>query len=491
MGKVTGFMEFERDNNKEIEPLKRILNFDEFHILMSKKARSEQASRCMDCGIPFCQYGKPLNGMTAGCPLFNLIPEFNEHIYHNNYKQALDRLLKTNNFPEFTGKVCPAPCEASCTCGLNGDPVSIKENESVIIEEAFKEGYIKPYVVKNRLNYKIAVIGSGPSGLAVADTLNKRGYQVTVYEKNDRIGGLLMYGIPNMKLEKDIIYRRIDMMKEEGIEFICNYSVDTKRTANKLLKEYDRVVLACGANLPRDINVDNRDAKNIYFAVDYLSGVTKSLLNSNLEDKSFVSTKGKNVVIIGGGDTGNDCVGTAIRLGCKSVTQIEMMPAMPKERASNNPWPTWPRVHKVDYGQQESIAVFKEDPRIYETTVNKFIKNKKDELTGVEIIKVKFVNKDGKRSLEMIEESKKIIDADIVLIAAGFIGTKKEIVDSFGLELTNRNCVVADDNNKTTNDKIYVTGDMYSGQSLVVKAIASGRDVAKAIDTSFMGYTNI
>ena len=491
MGKITGFLEFERENDKEIKPLERIKNFDEFHIPMSKKARSEQAARCMDCGIPFCQYGKNLNGMVAGCPLNNLIPEFNEHLYHNNYRQALIRLLKTNNFPEFTGRVCPAPCEASCTCGLNGTPVSAKENENSIIEEAFKEGYIKPYVVKNRLDYKVAVIGSGPSGLAVADTLNKRGYNVTVYEKEDRIGGLLMYGIPNMKLEKDVIYRRIDMMKEEGVEFVCNFEVNNKRTANKLLKEYDRIVLACGANLPRDINAENRDAKNIYFAVDYLTGVTKSLLNSNLGDNKFVETKGKDVVIIGGGDTGNDCVGTAVRLGCNSVTQIEMMPKMPEERAANNPWPTWPRILKTDYGQKEAIAVFGHDPRIYETTVSKFIKNDKGELSGVEIVKVKFVNKDGRRSLEMLEETKKTIKADIVLIAAGFVGTKKEIVDSFGLKLTNRNCVVANEDFQTDNEKVYVTGDMLTGQSLVVKAIASGRAVAKAIDKSFMGYSNI
>jgi glutamate synthase (NADPH/NADH) small chain len=491
MGKLTGFLDYQREDNLEIEPLERIENFNEFHIPMSKKARSDQAARCMDCGIPFCQYGELINGMTAGCPLYNLIPEFNEHIFNNNYKEALNRLLKTNNFPEFTGRVCPAPCEASCTCGLNGKPVSAKENEFAIIEEAFEKGYIKPYVVKNRLDHKIAIVGSGPSGLATADTLNKRGYQVTVFEKEDRVGGLMMYGIPNMKLEKDIIHRRIDLMKEEGVKFVCNYPVETKEIADKLLNDFDRVVLACGANLPRDVIAENRDANNIYFAVDYLTRVTKSLLDSELKNLNFIETKDKDVVIIGGGDTGNDCVGTSIRLGCKSVTQIEMMPQSPVERAANNPWPTWPRILKVDYGQQEAIATFGIDPRIYETTVNKFIKNEKGDLTAVEIIQIKFVNKDGRRVIEKIEESKKTIKADIVLIAAGFVGTKKAVVDSFGLSLSPRNCVIANEDYKTSNEKVYVTGDMFTGQSLVVKAIHLGREVAKSIDISFMGYTNI
>ena len=491
MGKLMGFMEYEKASNQEIAPLVRIKNFSEFHIPLSLLKRQTQAARCMDCGIPYCQYGKNINNLSVGCTVNNLIPEFNEHLYRGNYPQALERLLKTINFPEFTGRVCPALCEASCTCGLNGQPVSIKDNELDIIETAFAKGLIKPYVVANRLPYKIAVIGSGPSGLTVADTLNKRGYQVTVLEKSDRIGGLLMYGIPNMKLEKNVILRRQKLMEQEGVIFKCKQNLTTKKEAKALLKQYDRIVLACGANLPRKIEVENSDAQNILFAVDYLSQVTKSLLDSDLKDGKFVDTKNKNVVIIGGGDTGNDCAGTAIRLGCKSVVQLEMMPALPKKRAADNPWPLWPRVLKVDYGQKEAIAKFKKDPRIYETTVNKFLKNDANQVVGVETVKVAFVTKDGKRRLEKVANSEQTLAADIVLIAAGFVGTQPEIVKLFNLELTARNNLATNDQAQTSNPKIYATGDMVTGQSLVVKAINHGRQVAKAIDSSFMGYSNI
>ena len=342
MGKPTGFMEYERKTSLSEEPKERIRHFNEFHEHLPLEQQQLQGARCMECGVPFCQYGQMIAGMASGCPLHNLVPEWNDLVYTGNWEQAYERLKKTNNFPEFTSRVCPALCEAACTCGLNGDPVSTKENEYAIIENAYEKGYAAPRPPRVRTGKKVAVIGSGPSGLAAADMLNKRGHSVTVYERHDRIGGLLMYGIPNMKLEKTIVERKIRVMEEEGVTFVTNADVGKDIKPAKLLKEYDRVILACGASNPRDINAPGRDAKGIYFAVDFLSANTKSLLDSNFADGKYVDTRDKNVVIIGGGDTGNDCVGTAIRHGCKSVTQIEMMPKSPDTRAENNPWPEWP-----------------------------------------------------------------------------------------------------------------------------------------------------
>lgn len=388
MGKATGFMEYDREVSPAVEPKNRIKNFNEFHAPLSEAKQRQQGARCMDCGVPFCQSGMMLKGMAAGCPLNNLIPEWNDLVYMGSWKQAYNRLHKTSSFPEFTSRVCPALCEAACTCGLNGSPVSVKENERAIIEKAYAQGWAAPQPPKIRTGKNVAVIGSGPSGLAAADQLNRRGHNVTVYERADRVGGLLMYGIPNMKLEKHIINRKIDVMKAEGVEFVTDADVGKDIKASKLMKEYDSVILACGAANPRDINVPGRDAKGIYFAVDFLKSTTKSLLDSNLEDGRFISAKDKNVVIIGGGDTGNDCVGTSIRHGCKSVVQLEMMPKLPDSRAENNPWPQWPRICKTDYGQEEAIAVFGKDPRLYQTTVKEFIKDKSGNLKKIKCVKL-------------------------------------------------------------------------------------------------------
>ena len=344
MGKPTGFMEYKREVPKDIAPKDRIRNFNEFHEHLSMEKQQLQGARCMECGVPFCQSGMTLRGMTSGCPLHNLVPEWNDLVYTGNWEQAYKRLVKTNNFPEFTSRVCPALCEAACTCGLNGEPVATRENEYAIIEYAYARGYGVPKPPKIRTGKTVAVVGSGPSGLAAADQLNKRGHSVTVFERSDRIGGLLMYGIPNMKLEKHIVERKVNVMEKEGVTFVTGADVGREVKAEKLLKDFDRVILACGASSPRDINVPGRDAKGIYFAVDFLKANTKSLLDSAFQDGNFVNTKEKNVVIIGGGDTGNDCVGTSIRHGCKSVTQIEMMPKAPDERAEDNPWPQWPKV---------------------------------------------------------------------------------------------------------------------------------------------------
>ena len=495
MGKPTGFMEYDRCEARSVEPKERIKNFDEFHIFLSKEKQREQAARCMDCGVPFCQSGMTVAGMTSGCPLHNLVPEWNDLLYTGNYQQAYNRLHKTNNFPEFTSRVCPALCEKACTCGHWGDPVSVRDNEHGIIETAYKEGYAGPHIPKVRTGKKVAIIGSGPSGLAAADQLNQRGHEVTVYERDDRVGGLLMYGIPNMKLEKQIIDRKINVMKEEGVKFItgCNVGVDVKSA--ELLKEYDRVILCCGAKHARDIKATGRDAEGIYFAVDYLSRNTKSLLDSNFKDNKFISAKGKNVVIIGGGDTGNDCVGTAIRHGCKSVIQLEMMPKLPDQRAENNPWPEWPRICKTDYGQEEAIAVFGHDPRIYQTTVKRFIPNAEGHLKAVETIKLQSVRdeKTGRMRMEEIPGSEQILEADLVLIAAGFLGAQSYVADAFGVNLNARTNVATEtpDSYQTNVEKVFTAGDMHRGQSLVVWAIREGREAARAVDEYLMHYSNL
>ena len=494
MGKPTGFMEYDRKVSVAEEPKNRVKHFNEFHTHLPMEEQRLQGARCMECGVPFCQAGMIICGMASGCPLHNLVPEWNDLVYTGNWEQAYKRLQKTNNFPEFTSRVCPALCEAACTCGMEGEPVSSKENEYAIIENAYEKGYARANPPKVRTGKKVAIIGSGPSGLAAADQLNKRGHSVTVYERHDRIGGLLMYGIPNMKLEKNIIDRKAAIMKEEGVSFLTNTDVGKDLKAKDLLEHYDKVVLTCGASNPRDINVPGRDAKGIYFAVDFLSQVTKSFLDSKFDDGKYVSTKGKNVVIIGGGDTGNDCVGSSIRLGAKSVTQIEMMPKAPDSRAENNPWPEWPKICKTDYGQEEAIALFGHDPRIYEATVKEFIKDKSGNLKAVKIVSVSWEkdSETGRMNMQEVAGSEKTIDAEIVLIAAGFLGSQKYITDAFKVETNQRSNVKTEEGAyKTSVENVFTAGDMHRGQSLVVWAIREGREVARAVDESLMGYTNL
>ena len=494
MGKPTGFLEYERKVSKDVSPKQRIKNFNEFHEHLPMDEQQLQGARCMDCGVPFCQSGMTLSGMTSGCPLHNLVPEWNDLVYTGNWQQAYNRLHKTNNFPEFTSRVCPALCEAACTCNLTGDPVATKENEYAIIENAYVQGYAAPKPPKVRTGKTVAVVGSGPSGLAVADQLNHRGHSVTVFERSDRIGGLLMYGIPNMKLEKNIIDRKIKVMEAEGVTFVTNTDIGRDKKADKLLKEYDRVVLACGSSNPRDISAPGRDAEGIYFAVDFLTRNTKSLLDSDFADKQYVDVGDKNVVIIGGGDTGNDCVGTSIRHGAKSVTQIEMMPKAPDTRAENNPWPEWPKLCKTDYGQEEAIAMYGHDPRIYESTVKEFLKDKSGKLKGVKIVRLTW-EKDGetgRMNMKEVPGSEQVLDAEIVLIAAGFLGSQKYVTDAFKVELDPRtNVKTAPGGFKTSVDNVFVAGDMHMGQSLVVKAIRQGRECAREVDESLMGYTNL
>lgn len=488
MGKSTGFLEYERQANPWQEPAQRLADFQEFRRDLEEAERKKQGARCMNCGVPFCQSGMMLAGMATGCPLHNLIPEWNDEIYLGNYRHALTRLLKTNNFPEFTGRVCPALCEAACTCGMNGDSVTVHDNELFIIENGFAKGYIQPHPPAVRTDKKIAVIGSGPAGLAVADQLNHRGHNVTVLERSDRPGGLLMYGIPNMKLDKAVVERRIALMQQEGVVFKTGVNVGITCSADEIKSQYDAVVLCCGARNPRDLTVEGRDAKGVHFAVDFLTANTKSLLDSGFADKQFIETKNKHVVIVGGGDTGNDCVGTALRHGCKSVVQLEIMPKPPTARTKQNPWPQFPKILKTDYGQQEAIARFGHDPRIYETTVKALHKNKTGALKAVETVQV--VMKNGK--LCQIAGSEQILPADVLIIAAGFLGCESYVPEAFGINTTPRTTLATKEGGYATNKPgVFAAGDVRRGQSLVVWAIAEGRACAKEVDEYLMGYTNM
>ena len=485
MGKPTGFLEYTRQGNPSEAPLARIRHYNEFHPRLGREERMRQGARCMECGVPFCQSGAVLNGMVSGCPLHNLVPEWNDLVYHGSFGHALERLLKTNNFPEFTGRVCPALCEAACTCGLHGEPVTVRDNELGIIEDAWERGLMKPRPPKNRTGKRIAVVGSGPSGLACADQLNSRGHSVTVFEREDRPGGLLMYGIPNMKLEKSIVQRRLELMAAQGVEFRTGVDVGRDISPEELRRDYDAVVLCCGAANPRDLDLPGREGEGVWFAVDFLKETTRALLDNGLQEGTYPSARGKHVVIVGGGDTGNDCVGTCIRHGCESVTQLEMMPKAPDSRGENNPWPEWPRVCKTDYGQEEAIAVFGSDPRIYETTVSRLIRDEGGALTAVETVRLGLDHKP-------LPGTEQTLPCELLLIAAGFLGPQDYVPEAFGLARTARsNVQTAEGGYDTGVAGVFAAGDMRRGQSLVVWAIQEGRAAARQVDEYLMGYTNL
>ena len=488
MGKPTGFLEYERKEGPNLPEMERLNSWKEFHKGLSKEEQRLQGARCMDCGTPFCQAKLMISGMVSGCPLANLIPEWNDLVFRDRWEEAFKRLLLTNNFPEFTGRVCPAPCESSCTAGLNGDPVAIKENERAIIETAFENGWMRVCIPPVRTGKKVAVIGSGPAGLAAADSLNQLGHSVTVFERFDRPGGLLMYGIPNMKMDKSVILRRITMMEQEGVTFQTNADVGHNVQAKKILEAFDAVVLACGASNPRDLQGEGRELEGIHFAVDYLRLNTKSLLDSDHQDGKYISAKDKHVIVIGGGDTGTDCVGTSLRQGCLSVHQIEIMSELPKSRAENNPWPQYRRVLKVDYGQEENIVVTGNDPRLYNRTVTRF-EGEDGRVRKVHTIGVEWVRDgNGRMNPHPIPQTERVFEAELVLLAMGFTGAQDYVAEAFGVERDPRgNVQAAYEDHHTSVEKVFAAGDVRRGQSLVVWGITEGRSVAKAVETYLMG----
>lgn len=495
MGKPTGFMEYQREIPSDLLPEERILHWKEFHRPFPESKRQAQGARCMDCGTPFCHTGKIFNGAASGCPIKNLIPEWNDLIFRGQWQQALERLLRTNNFPEFTGRVCPAPCEGSCTLGISDPPVTIKNNELAIIEKAFAEGWMVPEPPAIRTGKKVAIVGSGPAGLAAADMLNRAGHTVTVYERADRIGGLLVYGIPNMKLDKSVLERRVNFMTAEGINFVTGVEVGKDLPAEKLTAENDAVVLCGGATKPRDLPVEGRELQGVHFAMQFLTGNTRNLLGSTLEDKRMktISARGKDVIVIGGGDTGTDCVGTALRHGCRSVTQFEILDRPPLERQADNPWPEWPRVLKTDYGQEEAIAVYGQDPRIFDIQTVKFVGDADGKLKEVHTIQVEWVEgANGRKEPKVIPGSEKVYPAQLVLIAMGFLGPEDMLLEKLGIERDARSNVNAAYGAYTTNiPGVFSAGDMRRGQSLVVWAIHEGRGAAREVDCFLMGETQI
>lgn len=473
MGKATGFLELDRQVESYREVDVRINDYDEiFSGSHNLDLLQEQGSRCMDCGVPFCQ-------SSNGCPIDNLIPEWNDLVYKNEWQEALERLEKTNNFPEFTGRVCPAPCEGSCVLGLNNPAVTIKNIELAIVDKGFEEGWIKPKVVESRSGKNIAIVGSGPAGLAAADELNKMGHSVKVYERSDRIGGLLMYGIPNMKLGKDVVERRVQLLESEGIEFITNVDIGKDLTTKELKETCDAVIFATGATQARDLPAENRDAKGIYPAMDFLTSNTKSLLDSGQPDQSDLSAKGKNVIVIGGGDTGTDCIGTSLRQGAKSIINFELMSRPPEDRSDNNPWPEWPVIYRVDYGHEESSQVFGEDPRHYQLLTKAFIKDTDGNVKGIKTVNVDLI----KGKLTEIEGTEKTWDAELVLLSMGFLSPEHYLSDDSEIELDQRGNYLSEHGDyKTSKDGIFSAGDCRRGQSLVVWAINEGRGVASSVN---------
>jgi len=492
MGKVTGFLEYQREIPVDRPPGERIKDWNEFHLEMDEGHLKNQGARCMNCGVPFCHTGTLLSGMATGCPINNLIPDWNDMVYKGKWKEALQLLLKTNNFPEFTGRVCPAPCEGSCVLGINEPPVTIKNIENTIIERAFKEGWIKPQPPENRTGKKVAVVGSGPAGLSCADQLNKAGHSVTVFERDDRIGGLLMYGIPNMKLDKNkVVMRRVKVMEQEGIKFKTSVEVGKGLEASDLMNDFDAVVLCTGATKPRDLPVEGRHLKGIHFAMDFLRTNTKSLLDSDLQNGNYISAKDKHVIVIGGGDTGTDCVATSLRHGCASLNQLEILDKPPLERAVNNPWPEWPKVYFLDYGQEEAQARFGDDPRQYCSMTRKFTGDKYGKVKHIHLVTIKWAKDPQGRFMPMeIPGTEKIIPADLVLLAMGYLGPESSLLEALGVETDQRSNIKAPYGRFTTNvEKVFAAGDARRGQSLVVWAINEGRAAARECDKFLMGQS--
>jgi glutamate synthase (NADPH/NADH) small chain len=493
MGKPTGFIEYLRELPLDRSAIERIRDWNEFHYHMEEPKLREQAARCMDCGIPFCHTGTLISGMASGCPIHNLIPEWNDLVYRGLWKEALERLHKTNNFPDFTGRVCPAPCEGSCVLGINAPPVTIKNLECAIIDRGWEEGWVVPEPPEVRTGKKVAVVGSGPAGLCAAAQLNKAGHTVTVFERDDRVGGLLMYGIPNMKLDKEkVVLPRIQQMEAEGVKFVTNTEVGVNYPAEKLLTEFDAVVLCTGATKPRDLPIEGRDLKGIHFAMEFLTANTRSLLDRH-KNGNFISAEGKDVMVIGGGDTGTDCVGTSMRHGCRSLVQLEILPCPPLERAKDNPWPEWPKIYRLDYGQEEAAAKFGADPRVYLTTAKKFIANDQGQVKEVLTVQIQWErNEKGQFVPKEVPGTEQVRPVQLVLLAMGFLGPEQPLLDALSIERDPRTNIKADYEKYSTSLKgVFAAGDCRRGQSLIVWAFNEGRGAARECDRYLMGHTSL
>ncbi len=485
MGKPTGFMEYRRKPVPYRDVQERVVDFAEIYTPPDDAALRRQAARCMDCGVPFCQSDE-------GCPVDNLIPEWNDLVYQGRWREALDRLHKTNNFPEFTGRACPAPCEGACVLGITDPAVTIKNIENAIIDRGFAEGWVSHRPPVKRSGKTVAIVGSGPAGLAAADQLNKAGHQVTVYERADRIGGLLMYGIPNMKLDKALVDRRVEMMRDAGIEFLTGVEVGTDLAATDLPGQFDAVLLATGATRPRDLPIPGRDLKGVHFAMDFLTANTRSLLDSNLADGQYVNAKDKHVIVIGGGDTGTDCIATSLRHACASMVNLELLDQPPADRAPDNPWPLWPKISRTDYGHEESISRFGADPRSYSVVSKEFVDDGKGNLAALKTINVEWQRKDGKFSMSEIPGTEKTWQADLIFLAMGFLGPESPVAESLGVDLDGRSNYAAEHGNFQTNvEGIFAAGDCRRGQSLVVWGINEGRGAARVIDQFLTGESRL
>ncbi|MDG6904448.1 MAG: glutamate synthase subunit beta [Nitrososphaerota archaeon] len=496
MGKPNGFMIYSKELPVDRPPLERIKDWEEFHDHLSEEKLAKQGARCMDCGVPFCHTGVrlPENSPAAsGCPIHNLIPEWNDLVYRGLYKDALHRLLKTNNFPEFTGRVCPAPCEAACVLGISSPAVTIKNIEVSIIDKAWTEGWIRPEPPAKRTGKKVAVVGSGPAGLSAAAQLNKAGHTVTVFERADRIGGLLTYGIPNMKLDKSLVQRRIELMAKEGVSFVVNTEIGKQIQAKKLLEEFDATLLCGGATVPRNLPIEGRNLRGIHFGVEYLTESTKNVLNSNHKGESRISARDKHVIVMGGGDTGTDCVGTAMRQNCKSLVQFEILPRPPDQRAPDNPWPQYPRVYKLDYGQEEAKDVFGSDPRVYSINTTKFMGDQDGNIQKLATVDVEWkLGQNGRFSPNPITGTERIWSADLVLLALGFLGPEDLVLKELGVERDQYSNAKAEEGRYSTNvPGVFAAGDMRRGQSLVVWAFKEGREAAREVDRYLMGSSDL
>jgi len=493
MGKPDGFLKILRELPADRSPAERIADWQEFHEHMPEQKLRDQGARCMDCGVPFCHTGQLISGMASGCPINNLIPEWNDLIYRGLWKEALERLHKTNNFPEFTGRVCPAPCEGSCVLGINAPPVTIKNIECSIIDHGWEKGWVIPEPPEKRTGKKVAVVGSGPAGLCAAAQLNRAGHTVTVFERADRPGGLLMYGIPNMKLDKEkVVLRRLEQMEKEGIVFRCNTEVGRDLPAAKLMDDFDAIVLCTGATKPRDLPIEGRALKGVHFAMEFLHANTKALLDRK-QNGNYISAAGKDVIVIGGGDTGTDCVGTAMRHGCKSLVQVEILPKPPMDRAKDNPWPEWPKVYKLDYGQEEAAAKFGADPRVYLTTATKFDGDEKGNVKAIHLVNIEWTKNDkGAFVPKNVPGTERIVPAQLVLLAMGFLGPEQPLLDALNVERDPRTNIKADHGKyQTSIPKVFAAGDCRRGQSLVVWAFNEGRGAARECDRFLMGATDL